>query len=250
MAKMHELLSVESSVVSNYNRDFEETLKVFGRADLFTRTVTKKEYFDESDASKLNTTETKEITTTVSERLKWFRKPVSKFFDFVLQKDLTNQKSTADIEVDGKVLASGIPATTLLMLETKLQDMRKVLNEVPTLPAGFIWETDAGQGLYRSKEPKITFSSKNTPKAVVLYEATKEHPAQVKEVNEAVPVAKVTVETYSGMLTSGQKADMLGRLDTLLQAVKKARQRANLVDVQKADIGETLVNYIYGDVVK
>jgi hypothetical protein len=39
---------------------------------------------------------------------------------------------------------------------------------------------------------------------------------------------------------------MLGRLDTLIQAVKKARQRANNVDVVKTTAADQFFKYILG----
>lgn len=245
MAKMHELLAVESSITSNYNRDREETLKVLGRADLFTKTVTKKEYFNEDEAARLNQVVTTDMTTTVEDRLSWFAKSVSKLFDLVLQKDMTNQKAIADIEVDGTVLATSVPATTLLMLESKLQDLRGILKATPTLPAGVMWGWDENTQRFYSKEPVVSFTTKKMTKPVTLYEATKEHPAQVKEVSEDVAVAKITKDTFSGMLTSARKADLLGRLDSLLQGVKKARQRANTTQVEKGAIGASLMTYLF-----
>lgn len=249
MSKMHELLAVEASVIANYQRDLDETLKVLERADLFTQTVTKKEHFNEDD-KKLDTTETKAMTTTVKNRLKWFKNSASKFYDVVLQKDTTNQNSKADLEVDGNVLAKDVPATTLLMFESKLQDLRKVFDKAPTLAAGTTWKLNPQDNLFHSEEPQVSFSTKKLMKPVVLYEATKEHPAQVKEVTEDVAIAKISRTVASGMITSAEKAEILGRLDTLIQATKKARQRANQVEVVNGNIGDSIFKYLFGDTIK
>jgi len=249
MSKLHELLAVESSVAGNYAREIEETTKVFGRGEAFRKIVKTKTYFSEDD-QRLNTSETTEITTTVTERLKWFSGHATKFFDLVLQKDKTNQKAVADLEVDGKVIAKDVPATTLLMLETKLQDVRRIIDSAPTLPSTIRWKRDDAQGLWVTEEQIVSFSTKKVSKPVVLYEATKEHPAQVKEVAEDIPVAKITQDTWAGLLTSSEKATLLSRVDNLLQATKKARQRANTTDVEKANIGANLFNYLFDGVVK
>lgn len=243
MGKMHELLAVEASVTSSFHRDTDETQKVFGRGDLFTRTVTQKKHFD-SSSSHLDTVVTKEITTKVKDRLNWYSESGRKFLDVILQKDLTNQSANADLEVDGVKILNDVPATTLLALETKLQDLRKVFETIPTLQSGVIWEKDENEGLYRAREPAVTFSTKKVTKPVVLYEATKEHPAQVKEVSDDIPVAKITVDTYSGMITSAQKADILTRLDKLLQEVKKSRQRANATPVVEKTFGKEIFDYL------
>jgi hypothetical protein len=248
MAKMHELLAVEASVAGNLQRDVDETLKVFGRPEAFRKTSKAKVYFAEED-QKLNTNEVTEITTTVQDRLNWFSKHAVKFFDLVLQKDKTNQKAAADLVVDGVTLATNVPATTLLMLESKLQEVRKVLDASPTLPSTVRWSKDDVEGLWVTSDPVVTFTTKKVAKPVVLYEATKEHPAQVKEVSEDVPVAKITQTTWQGMLTATEKATLLGRLDTLLQSVKKARQRANTTDVEKANFGSDIFGYLFNGVV-
>lgn len=46
------------------------------------------------------------------------------------------------------------------------------------------------------------------------------------------------------MMSVSEKSKILGRIDDLLLAVKKARQRANNVDVQKVNVGAKLLNYI------
>jgi hypothetical protein len=250
MGKLHELLAVEASVSGNYNRDLDETLKVMGRGDLFRRDTAKKEYFDAAEAEKLNTVETKEITTTVQDRLNWFSKAATNLYDVIAQKDATNQTATADVIIDGVTVLTGLPATTLLTLETKLADLRKVYESTPTLPAGIAWQRNDQQNLWEAKEGVVTFVTKKTAKPVVLYEATKEHPAQVKEVFEDVPVAKITKTQMVGMLTSAEKATILGRLDSLLQAIKTARQRANTAPVVNVAIGNTIFAYLHKDVIK
>ena len=247
MGKMHELLAVEATTVANYQRDLDETLKTLGKAELFTRTITQKHFFDANDA-KLNTTETKEMTTTVAQRLSWFRRHAEKFIDVQFQKDKTNQLATADLVIDGTIIAEKLPATTLLMLESKLQDVRKVLDSAPTLQAGVPWKYDENERLFTTAEPKRSFQTKKVMKPVVMYEATKEHPAQVKESTEDVPVAEITQIMYSGMLTSATKADLLTRLDTLLQACKTARQRANNTEAVKDKVANRLLDYLFAPI--
>jgi hypothetical protein len=79
---------------------------------------------------------------------------------------------------------------------------------------------------------------------VTLSHATKEHPAQVEKVGEQVNVGKITETVYSGMWTSAQKADILNRVEALLRAFKKARQRANRVDIKDVRAGRKLAEFI------
>lgn len=242
--KMHELLAAESNVTGVYNAMTEETFNVLGKADHFTRTVTAKTYFNEED-TKLNETTTKDITTTVSDRLGYFfGRPFQNMIDTALQKDATNQVAKANLIVEGKTLLEDVPATALLNWETKFDALRKMLLKIPTLQPGLVWVEDENENLWKTDEPVVSFQTKKTMVPVELSPATEKHPAQVDKIFEDIPVARIEKTTWSGMWTSKQKADALARLDTLLVAIKKARQRANRTDVVKVRAGKILADFI------
>jgi hypothetical protein len=247
MGKMHELLAVEKAIVGNLNRDSEESIHVLKKSSNFLKEAKSKRHFAEDD-KKLDEDSQTDIVTTVPDRITWHMGHLDKFLDIQVQKDTTNQKAVADVIIDGQVILTQVPATTLLMMETKLGvDLRKVFEAIPTLDANQPWEFDSMQRLWKA-EPPVTFVTKKTMKAVVLAPATDKHPAQVKEVSEDVPVAKITRTVYSGMITSAQKAELLGRLDTLVNAIKTARQRANAVEVASVkDFGEKLTGYLINE---
>jgi hypothetical protein len=246
MGKMHELLAVESGVAGNYARDLQETVHVFGTAKNFMKEMAEKRHFD-AENTKLDTTEKNEMKTTVPERFQWFSEQVVKYLDVQVQKDKTNQKAVADIILEnGKVLYKDVPATTLLGLESKLgTDLRKAIIAAPTLDAGVVWNFDSAQSLYMNTPPK-TFITKKVTTAAVLYPATDKHPAQVEKVVTDVPIAEINRVVYSGMITTAQKAELLSKLDELVAAVKKARQRANTTEVVSAPkFGETIMGFIF-----
>ena len=56
-----------------------------------------------------------------------------------------------------------------------------------------------------------------------------------------------TTMIHSGMLTPFEKRKYVDRIDTLLRAVKQARQRANDTEVVSSNIGEKIFNYILGE---
>lgn len=248
MGKMHELLAVETAIAGNYNRDIDETLHVLGKAENFRKTSEVKKHFD-ADKSVLDDQKNTENVTTVPDRLAWHSGFLAKYLDVQVQKDRTNQQAKADITLDdGTVLLKDVPATTLLMLETKLGvDLRKVIAAIPTLDAGTPWVFDSSQSMWKTG-PVKTFVTQKQVTPVVLYAATDKHPAQVKEVTSDVPIAAIERTIYSGMVTSGQKAELLGKLDELVAAVKKARQRANATDVVSyPKFGETLMKHLFGE---
>jgi len=244
MAKLHELLAAEASVAAAYNSISEETLKVFGKPDHFTKQTTAVSYFAE-DEKNLNTFETKDSVTTVDERLDWqLGDAFRSYFDLLAQKDSTNQKAQADVELDGKVFLTGVPATYLLTLETKIGDLRKKFETIPTLQPGPLWIEDKNEGKWRTAEASVSFKTKKTIRPIILVGPTDKHPAQVEKISEDVAVAKIERTTWSGMWTSTQKSEVLARLDALLIALKQARQRANCQEVVKLPVAKRISEYL------
>lgn len=144
------------------------------------------------------------------------------------------------------ILAVGLPATFLLGLETKLAELRKVYEAIPTLPPGKDWIADTQErpGIFKDRNNEIRFKTEKDIEFKIAAEATKEHPAQVAQLSKTNNVGRYTVETKSGMLAPVDKAARIKRIDTLLRAVKKARQRANNVLVGNEQIGKVLIDFI------
>ena len=166
----------------------------------------------------------------------------------VLQKEATNQKAVADLVVDGEILATAVPATFLLGLENKVKRMRDMYLHIPTLQPGVRWEEapSEGEDVFASAEPLERFITQKQTKSTVLYEATKEHPAQIDKWSEDVKVGRYKIRTTTGIITTARKAEILDRLDKLVQGAKAARMRANATEVESLKVGRTLVDYING----
>jgi hypothetical protein len=79
----------------------------------------------------------------------------------------------------------------------------------------------------------------------VLYEATDKHPAQIEKWEEQVAVGKYVTNVQCGMLSPADKSTLLGRCDRLIQAVKKARMKANMVDVVDQSIGKEIFSFVF-----
>lgn len=251
MAKLHEILAVVGDLTTTAKKVNDEAIGTFGKkAELFIGSVAEVTHFSDEDRV-LDTTEHKEIVATVFEKLKYLVRANVRALDAYLQKEATNQKANADIEIDGKVIAQNVPATVLLGLETKLADLRAVYMAIPTLAPGPEWALDPAQrhGVYRSAHPDVRFRTKKTMRAFQLSPATQHHPAQVQAITEDAPIAKISVQTWSGMITSAQKSDLLDRIDQLVRAVKRARQRANMEPVDQRKIGDALLDHIHAGIV-
>jgi hypothetical protein len=244
MGKLHEVIAVEPNLSATHNVISQETLKVLDKPEHFLRVTEQIDYFDDTDAARLNTSSTKDLTTTVGERLRYsFGHSFTNWIDCMAQIGATNQHAGADLVVNGHVLGVNLPATVLLTLEQKLRLKRSELEAVPTLASGPVWNWDEEAKLWRA-DPTTTYRTQKTLRPIIMHPATKEHPAQVKEITEDRAVAKISRTMFSGAYTSAQKSDALARMDAVIVATKKARQRANRADITKVHVGNAIAKFI------
>jgi len=246
--KLHEVLAVEGELAGVNKRILAETQTTLAKKeDHFL--AWHKTYEPKDEDGETFPEEHHEMVTTVPAKLAHMFKQIAPYIDAVAQKERTNQEATADLEVDGVVLAKGLPATFLLGLESKLKDWRAVLDASPTLAPGKKWSKDDGKGkhVWVSEHDDKRNKTQKTVMSKVLYDATPEHPAQIERWNENVIVGWTAQKNWSGMLSPAQKSDMLGRIDKLARAVKQARQRANSAELVKVAIGDKLAEYVMGD---
>lgn len=247
--KLHELIAVEGELQGTAKKILEETSTTFEKKHEHFNGLLRevKMLSDSPDAKVQEVREEVVVTTTVHAKLDYMTQSVVRFWDAVLQREATNQLARADLIVDGKVLATGVPGTFLLGMEDRLKALRAVYEKIPTLAPGKTWDLDKGQplkGIYKRADAETRIRTAKVTTPIVLYEATAHHPAQVKESVSDVVVGTITQENWSGMISAADKSDLLGRIDTLIRAVKKARQRANTTEVQRVVIGKALMNYV------
>jgi len=242
---LHELLAVESDLDGAHKKILDETRVTFTKkSDHFLGQHRKFEMFVEDGIHYPE--ESKALDTTVQEKLDHMKKTEIRYFDAILQKEATNQNATADLIVDGVTITTGLPATFLLGMETRLKHLRTAYESIPTLQPGIEWVLDPaiGKNIYKTAKPLEKIKTETVIEPVVLYEATKEHPAQVKESSKVKNIGKYTTTGWSGMITPAEKSALLGKIDKLIRAFKKARQRANTTEVTKRTIGKEIFDFI------
>jgi len=248
-AKLHEIIAIEPDLAATARKLAAEAIVTFvKKADHFVESHKELRMFDDA-RSRENTVDHKPLVTTVGDKLKYVQRHVVKYFDAFATKEATNQAAWADLVVDGQVIAAQVPATMLLGLETRLKELRPLYEAIPTLNPGTIWEPDTsrGAGIYKASRSETRFRTEKTPMHKVLYEATKEHPAQIERWTQDVSIGEITYDQWSGMITPAAKSKLLERLDVLVRAIKKARQRANTTEAIKLPIGAQIFNFINGN---
>ena len=243
--KLHELLAVEADLEGRAKVIMQETQKVFKeKPALFMGAVRTYKPFVEDGIAYPE--EHQALTSTVDDKLAYTSKVIESWFDGLAQKEATNQVAKADLEVDGVIIAKDLPATFLLGLESRLKVVRDMYANIPTLSVGTEWKQDEakGAGVWSIAHPEETMKTMKTTKSKVLYEATDKHPAQIDKWEEVENVGKYTKFVWCGMVTPARKSQLLDRIDTLIRAVKKARQRANSVEVVSVNVGKSIMDFI------
>lgn len=251
IVKLHEILAVEQGLGETGNRIQKEITKAFAtKQGLFAGLVKKHELFSEENQNMTKAPEIKEVESTVIEQLEFLSSKLSSYWDVVLQKDDANRRAEADITIGDITLAEKVPSVVLLGLEKKLEKLIGLYNAIPTLDATTSWEPDPGyskKNVFRTKHVTETQHTITYKTWKEVSPATKEHRAQLSEVEEIDTIGKYSTTTFSGAISPHDKSEKLERLTTLIAAVKMARQRANGTPV-KTDlhIGKKLLDYING----
>jgi len=249
MPKLHELLAVESSLKSQAEKNrssiiretFEKKLHHFGE---------KRVTFWPLEGGDPVNEEQRDLQTTVKSELEWLKPFLVKGIDAGHQVAVANVIAKADIiSEDGTVLAKDVPATSLLELEKRIREIQDVCHAIPTLDPvrGFVADPARGEGVYVAREAKTT-RYKRVKKPLTLSPATDKHPANVQLIEEDVPVGSIQTQEWSGLITPSEKSKLLNKCEDLMRSIKKARSRANDVDVNidTAKVGLKLLGFIFG----
>lgn len=249
MGKLHELLAVEDSLLTKFKKMLEEGVSTFSSKEhLFNgRTIRQESCFQETDAEYKefpNTTQTNPVQETVPGKLQYIAAAATEYFDSVASKDATNCGARADLELNGQVLLTNVPATTLLFIENKFKSIRNLIESIKTLDQAKVWtkatdEDNVFVGPEISKVVKVTIK-----KPTIVVQQTDKHPAQVTILDEHRIVASTATVERSGLITSATKSNLMRRCDEIISAAKQARQRANNIEITKTKVGDTLFNYL------
>lgn len=170
----------------------------------------------------------------------------SELWDLILTQDVGNQIALAELKVDDKFSFPKVPVTFLLFLQKQINDVTTMVKALPTPDTAKTWEVDKQIGLLRSA-PEETMRTKKIPKAIVKYDATEHHPAQTEVFNDDKVVGHYLKTHYSGAISVEKKGNMLQKLRVLADAIKVAREQANMASVENQRIGKALFEYVMND---
>lgn len=246
---LHEVLAVEKTKSEAANHLIAETAAKFGKEHFFSghvKTLKMLQDSPENGALELAAREERALPTTVYDTLDYVFKLWAEAEDVIFAKNMTNTTAFADILLDGKAVVGKVPVDELMGLEVRLDKIRGVLKLMPTIDAAKNWDKDPsyGENVLVARDAQVTSKTEKITTPVVLAQATKEHPAQVKEASKDVVIGTFQKRDWSGAVTAVQKSDCLKRVDDLIAAVKAARMRANKAEVIHGNIGAIITGLI------
>lgn len=255
--RLHEILAVEGGHEGRAKKLVEETVQAFkNKEHLFKgreRTLT---MFgrDGTNEVVLAAVEDKEkvsevISSTVPESLNYLASLLAGYYNVLFQKEATNQTAKASVYFRGNEILTNVPVTFLLSMETRLKEVRRVIDEIPTLEPTINWEADTNNTKSNVWKAPAKHDLKTLKKTAynIAVAPTDRHPAQVYPYDTTENVGQYTEVVFSGKISSATKARLLENVDTLMQSVKKARQRANAVELVPHDnVGEVIFANILG----
>jgi predicted transcriptional regulator len=242
MAKLNQIIAIEKGIRSRTEQAITQIYHIFQKPALFngfTRSY-EKTYEDSEDYP----SETTKVQATVSGMLDKLETQMSELFDIVAKKEWSNTVAAADVVVNGQTILTQVPVTYLLFLEKQLIDLRTNLANLPILDPAVTWMKNEADGSWIS-EPRRTVKTKKVQRPIVLYEATKEHPAQVQLITEDMIVGNWNQRLNSGAVRLSDRDQLLERVNVLIDAVKEAREKANDYEaVEINGIGSKIFSFL------
>lgn len=218
---------------------FRKILQAKGVFDGFRKTYKSK--FEEGDQLP---SEKKIVQARIDDLLAELGKPLVRLWDLAGITDLTNCTAKADVVVGGKTLLSQVPTTYLLYLDNQMELLEGIIKDLPTLSPDEEWAYNESSFQWES-EPKEAIRLKKTVEHQVVVQATDKFPAQVAEAVRDIPEGVWTTVSTSGSIPAKRKRDLLNRVFDIRQAIRKAREQANSVEIFDFKGGQAIFDLIF-----
>lgn len=243
---LNQIIAIRAGVKNDTEQALIKHFKLLSRNELLrgqSRT-----YKARDDEDYVYPSESQIVQVKAVQVLDSITKDLTRLFDVTAVMDWTNQHARADIVIwsgdEPVVLLREVPVSYLMFLEKQLVHLDHLIRKLPTLDPTEDWGFDPTQDVYRS-EPVGTVKTKKIRRNHVLAPATDRHPAQVEVYTEDEPIGTWTTVKFSGAIPAARVTKMLARVKTLTEAVKFAREKANVEGVQDPKPGRALLSYIF-----
>jgi hypothetical protein len=240
--KLNQVIAIEKGAKNRIYAAITELHKNAQKADLYYGF--NKNYEPKEEGSEQFPPEQKKVLLRSDDVLSETKNLFAEFLDITATKDFANVSAKADVKIGGNTLIKDVPVPYLLFLEKQLTDLRTFVDKMPVLDESDDWRKDDATGLFKT-EPTKTHRTSKVQEAIVLYDATEKHPAQTQLITKDVIVGYWNQTKQSGAITRGDKRKLLERIESVLSAVKSAREEANSVEAPEKKVGEDILGYIF-----
>jgi len=242
--KQNQVIAITNGKKSQTEKVITKIYQDLGKSELFNGIDRTYRPIDDEGTQK--PPEKKLVQRTVQKEIAEFAEPMKDMINFVATMDKGNCIAKADIKIKGDVIAVGVPATHLIFLDKQLEKIKTFVSALPVLDAAEEWKYNSNTGCYTS-EPRETTSTAKVIKNNVMYEATKEHPAQVQpySIDEIVGYWKTII--LSGNIAVDDKVNLVKKVQALQDAVKVALEEANNTEITVDNTGDLIINYLFED---
>ena len=244
MRRIHQLLTQEAEVKKLWLTTATQTYHNLQKADLFEGHV--RTFQPKADTEEAMPAEERKVQCIAEDMLAALHKVTADLLNVTAAKDRTNCEAFADVVVNGEKLLEKVPVSFLIFLEKRLVDLRTNLAKCAVLSADKNWTFDSQSRLHKTAEERQQRKVKKQV-AITLAQATDKHPAQTQLITEDVYVGDFVGVKMSGAMSPAKQKQLLDKLQLLIEAVKSARQEANMTAVKEETIlGKKVMDFILG----
>lgn len=236
------IVMLQRSVKARVSALLNEAYKNAQKPMLFTGIA--REYTPKADGGQPFPSEHMSVQLTASGLLSAISEDMVKYWDITATRDTGNVIARADVKVRGQVVLERVPTSTLLFLEKQLVDLRTFITALPTLDTAKEWVTDDNTGISKTPRPVETTRSEKIEETAIVVPATDRHPAQTRDRVKDSIIGTWATTHLSGAFTPAQQHKLVGRVNELIDAVKIAREEANVIMVDDVMVGDALFNHL------
>lgn len=245
MPKLNQVNAIVTARKGEAEKTITELYKLIQKEQLFAGRERTYRPIDEVNGQKLPA-ESQRVQQRADEMIREARAKWTEVWNLVFTQDTGNQQAKADVTVDGKAILSNVPVTFLLYLDKQVNDLETFIGKLPTPDPSEEWTHDPNTGLLRSRATESLRTSKE-PTVIVKYEATEKHPAQTELFTKDIPVGTWTQILYSGSLPADRKNAILARIRKLQDAIKVAKEQANLLEIERKKAAEAVFAFVFDE---
>lgn len=245
MKKLNQVVAIEKGVRNRTQKTITELHHACKKGGLFNGHI--RTYEPINDDGERFPEDRQSIQMRVPDVLDKAKEALIEQMDIVACKDFgnVNPAARADVVIDGAVLISNAPVPFLLYVEKELVDLQTFILTLPELDESQEWTHDDNTRIWKTAVVK-TIKTAKLQEALVLLQPTKEHAGQAKDITVDRTVGYWNQIKHSGSMPLAAKQKLIAKIHRLIDAVKQAREEANMAEVDSIQVGKKVFDWLLG----